>query len=281
MPSKRFWLRLIGIAAMAILMSGCNLFDGVDTSLSRKNNSDLASEGEIALRSGNYILALDIFQRLSNSPDANEAKVIQGLGESIAGMAGFKLTRVMDVLQNGTGGYEHTPVTLKTAATISDPQSLGKAVGILWKNPAPDRPDLIARGLMGLTTAARLLLDKYDTNRNGKLDSADQINFETNDKTTLPWPDLYREIVTGPSSTTGTLEQSYKDLANGFNGRGEPWTFFTPVEEKKLVGTYTAINKSTILAVGELVDRIEAVNPYYNVHLASFTAAIIEIDGTD
>jgi len=276
--------RFLGISAfllIPIFFAGCNSFDSIDTSLAERSQRESIQEGNIALRGGDFPLAWEIFQKLYYEKGNRSPETVRGLGEARAGLAGFDLTRVLDALQNGVGGFEHASVIFRAANTFSDRKGLESAVSILMENPDPNRSDHLARGLMSLCAAARVLLDKYDTNRNGKLDSIDDIDFETNDKTTPSWPEIYQRLIAGNASSAGSLEQAFTDLVLGFNGRGESWTFFTPIESKQMAGNFTSANKATITAAAELAERVKAANPFFNVHLASFSAAIREIDGAE
>ncbi|MBI3038967.1 hypothetical protein HYY75_07960 [bacterium] len=280
MNIRKAWFIAAGGVLFSLLFSGCNLFDAVDTTLAARTVDQRVDEGRLALNSGDFPLAKEIFDSLAKEGEGG-IETIRGQGEAIAGLGGFSLLSVLDALQNGSGPYDKSPVTFKTAKQTSNRPYLETAVKLLMQNPMPVQSDLIARALMRLVSAVRVLLDKYDTNRNGRLESNDEIDFDTNDKNTPSWVDLYKDLVTGPSSTDSTLEQTFLDLVNGFDGQGATWTFITPVEGRLLTGQYTPSNRATILAVGDLVNRLQAANPVFEVNLSSFSVAIMNLDGAE
>ncbi len=275
--SMTAWLFVLGAA---ILLSGCNVFDTIDTSLVTRPVEDRIAEGKLALASGAFGRAMEIFNAL-HAEGHRSSDVCIGRGEAMAGAAGFNLLTALDILQNGTGPYDHAPVVLGLGRMISDRDLLGKGIAALRESPSVPRADRLARGLWTLAWTARLLLDKFDTNRNGRFDYADQISYTVNDARVMTWPQIYQLLVSGPAATAETLEQAFVDLFEGFNGRGTTWTFLTPVSDTSMTGAFSESNRNTILATGDLVERLKLVNLYYEVNEASFTAAVRDLDGAD
>jgi len=268
------------LTALMLGLTGCNLFDGLDSALAARTNQELITEGNLALESGDFAAAEEHFDKLL-SKGSQDDSTMRGKGETTAGKAGFSLLKVLDALQNGAGPYDTGPVCFRTVQ-IGTKRS-GIEQGVTWMSgiAVPNRADRLSRGLMKLCATVNLLLEKYDTNGNHRLDQYDEIDFNTNDKNTSAWPQVYQDLITGPSPTGETLEQAFADLAYGFDGRGASWSFITPIIGQTYSGTFTDINRDTILALGNLADRIAAANPYFDRNLASFSAAIRLIDGAE
>ena len=134
---------------------------------------------------------------------------------------------------------------------------------------------------MAVAHAGRLLLDKFDTNHDGRFTDADGISYHTNDQTTPIWPDVFRQLVSGGAGVVETMETATLDLIQGFEGTGTEWTFLSPVAGTSYHGLFTEANRTTILAVSDLVVRLQKANTYYEVNEASFTAAIRDLDGAE
>lgn len=269
---------VLGVSMLGL--TGCNLFDGTDSALHARTDEELIEEGNLALESGDFTAADERFDELLAHGIAQD-EVFRGKGETLAGQAGFRFLASLDALQNGVGPYDTAPVCFRCASLVRDRPLMVQ--GITWMNrlASPDRSDRLARALMKVGVAVRLLLDKYDTNNNRRLDQYDEIDFDTNDGKTPTWPSLYQDLVTGPAADGETLEQAFLDLARGFDGRGDPWVLLSPVAGQTASGTYSASNRATIQAVGDLVERLAAANPYFDVHAASFAAAIRLLDGAE
>jgi hypothetical protein len=278
MTSIRYRLWIIPI--LALILSGCNAFDPIDTSMSLRSEPDAVTEGNLYLESGDFTRAFDVFSPLYID-GKKTAEVVRGYGEATAGLAGFRLLPVLNAVQNEAFGNNQAPILFRTRKLISSRTQLETAVKILMSNPVPERTDYLARALMRIPTVVGILVEKYDTDRNGKLTDNDNITFETNDKKLPTWPELYTDLVSGPSTRGQTLEETFLDLARGLDGRGATWTFTTPVNGTRYSGTYSDINKATILAVGNLTERLIAANRFYNVSPASFAATLTALDGSD
>lgn len=278
MRNNTSWVALVGVLLLPFVLTGCNLFDPMDTSLIARTDDDLRKEGNIALESGDFYHSSDIFQTLYQR-NPKDPEHVRGWGESLAGQAGFKVTSMLNVLQSNVANNNLAPVLFKTLPLMKDRKTLDQAVLILMTNPEPTRSDFLTRALARLFPAVKILLEKFDTNRNGKLDINDEIDFS--DNKVASWSSIYADLVIGPSPINCTLEQSFKDLANGFSGRGASWTFITPVAGHLVAGTYSPANRDTIAAVGNFVDTLKIANTYWNLQPASFAAAIRALDGVE
>ncbi|MBF0503024.1 MAG: hypothetical protein HQM09_23030 [Candidatus Riflebacteria bacterium] len=279
MPLAHFLSCLALLAT--VFMSGCNTLSGIDTTIEQRTDGEKLREAELALERADYPLSLELFNNLVAAGKA-DGPALRGQGESMAGIAGFRFLAAMDALQNGTGAYDHSPVTFRLLAVAGSREALDDAVIRLMRAPDPARSDRLTRALIRLTAIVKLLIEKYDTNHNHRLDEFDAIDYTTNDKTTPTWKDIERECLSGPSTTTGeTLENVFVDLFNGFDGRGEKWTFITPILGETLSGTFSNSNRDTVLAVGDLANRLQKAQSAYGVNVASFAAAIRDLDGAE
>jgi hypothetical protein len=270
---------LVGLA-MLLLGSGCNSFDGFDTAVNRRSEQERVNEADHALDRGDFGMARALFDSLAHEGSLRE-EIAQGQGEARIGQAGFAVLPVLNVLQNGTGPYDRAPILFSTVRLVHDRPLLEEGYRFLSTVAAPERPALITRGLARVMAATHLLRTKYDTNGNRRLDPFDEITLDTNDKTTPAWPVLFRDMVTGPSALGGTLESAFFDLTTGLSGRGEPWTFQSPISGRRVAGTFSASNRLTILALVDLIERLQDANRFYNVDATGFTNAIASLDGIE
>ena len=263
---------------IATILSGCNLFESVDTSLNARSDLDRIEEGNIALQAGDFTRALEIFSD-ARILIGGQDSVTRGYAEAIAGLAGFRVLSLLDSFQNGIGPYDRGEVLFRCRGQITSIPGLTQACTELRSLHDPERPDHITRGLARIALAVHQVLQKYDTNRDKQLTSADYIDFDTNDATTGDWPTLYADLIT-VGGAGGTLEDAYFDLITGFNGRGSDWTFISPLSSQKITGTFTEVNRHTIQAVGNLIESLKLANTYYHVDEASFTTALRLLDGS-
>ncbi|HNW33901.1 MAG TPA: hypothetical protein PKM25_03145, partial [Candidatus Ozemobacteraceae bacterium] len=192
---------------VALGLSGCNLFDGMDTALKARTDDELVDEAYLSLGSGDYAGARDTFQKLLGRGNST-GQVKQGMAESEAGLAGFRVLSVLDIMQNGVGPYDRGALWFKCATMISDIDRLEKAASLMQQVPSPSRTDRLTRGLLPPMIAARRIIEKYDTNKNGRLDPYDRIEFTTNDAKTATWPELYNAFISGASNSGTSLEQA-------------------------------------------------------------------------
>lgn len=280
----RRFIRGFGAAVLTVILavwlSGCNLFDGVNSSLESRTDEDRLEEATIALDRGDFPLARDLFDRMVNE-GIGGAAALRGQGEALAGLAGYRLLSALDALQNGTGSYDRAPVLFNLNRTFSDAGLLEQAVTRLMTAGSADRGDRITRALMRLSVAVRQLLTKFDTNRNRRLDASDAIDFTVNDGAAPTWPALAAEFLTGPARCGATVETSALDLISGFDGKGETWIFQLSGGQQ-LTGTFTAVNRDTILAALDLTTRLQKVQDAYAAgNLSLFAAAVRDLDGAE
>lgn len=265
---------------LAVLLSGCNLFDGVNATMEARSESERLSEATTALDRGDFPLAKDLFDRMLTD-NLGGAAVLRGQGEALAGLAGYRLLAALDALQNGTGSFDRAPVLFRLNGTFNDVNLLEQAVTRLMTAGSADRGDRITRSFMRVAVAVRQLLAKYDTNRNRRLDATDAIDFTTNDTVTPTWDTLVREFITGPAKCGATIEASALDLIAGFDGKGEAWTFLLSGGQQ-LSGIYTPANRDTILAVLDLTTRLQKARTAFAAgDLSLFGTAIRDLDGAE
>lgn len=272
---------LFGIPALllAILtLSGCNVFDGADKAFGKRTSEDILVEAELALEAGDFIKSEELFERLIEGGYCTRES-IRGYGESLAGKAGFNVLNYLNLLQNGVGSYDTSSILFSLASTIRNRELLEKGHAKMLEIPDPDRSDLLSRGLMQIGISVDKIFEKYDTNKNGRLDKFDEIDFKSNDSAYPAWPEFYLQVA-GSSNSTG-LRSAFSDLIKGFNGRGEVWTFITPISGEVVNGEFSAANRRTIQAVEDIIIRLKNINLLFDVDLAGFSNQIRDLDGSD
>lgn len=279
-PRNRYqsWSMLLLLSVASIFFSGCNAFEPIDTSISPRSPQDKLAQAELALEQGDFNLSGELFAALVEAGET-DVRVRSGYAESLAGQAGFAVLPFLDAWQNGLGPYDQSGTLFAGISRITDRDKLKQAWRLLATTALPTRADSITRGMIGVVTAVTMLLDKYDTNLNHRLDQADAIDFSTNDTRVASWSTLYRDLISGPSTHGATLESAFLDLAEGFNGNGEDWTFISPVNQVRIAGTYLPCHRRTILAVGDLIERLQTANRYFAQDLAAFSTALRRLDG--
>lgn len=278
------WRRLCFVALLPlwVLLSGCNTFSAIDKSVSPQGDAEHLAEGRIALDKGAYAEALAQYEIVYRaSPALPEA--IRGYGEAQLGINGFVTLTALDLLQNEAGPNNDAPTAFRVAHLTRDLYALGKAVAVLFANPSVTAEDRLVRSLARLGYITRTLRNKYDTNLNGRLDTNDDIDYETRDNSTPPWTDLYRSFVTGSTPTEPPLARVADELITGFAGRGTAtWTFILP---EPASGTrsvlITPVNRDTVLAVLDLDARLRDANLAYGINAASFATILARMDGLD
>lgn len=272
----RMFFAVVSLCSL-LLTGGCNFLEGFDKGMIGRDASDLASEGELALERGDYVRALELFEGLVEDGD-NTRKTRLGYAEALAGSAGFNLLSVLNALQNTTGPYDIADVLFRTVGMITDRARLEKAWSQLRLIADLDRPDYIFRGLIPILLAVDRTIEKYDANKNRRIDKNDRVGFYTNDQITENWPIFYSRLAGSPGAP-GILEHSFLDLTKGFDGRGDQWTFISPVSDKSHSGSFSTANRQTILAVSDLVERLKKVDEQYERDLAAFSLHVRNLDG--
>ena len=125
--------------------------------------------------------------------------------------------------------------------------------------------------------ACHRLVEKYDTNYNKRLDSIDEVDFDTNDDKTDNWKQLFNDLTQSPSHQS--LELATNNAAIALSGRGSPWTFISPIEGTKIQGNYSQANRHTVIAIINLADSLELANEYFEKNETQFKATILMLDG--
>ncbi len=271
--------RLLALLLTAsLLISGCNAFEGFDRNLNGSDYSAIAGEARLELAAANYEKARELYDRLVKDYGGDE-DVWRGRAGALAGLAGFNMFNVLNILQNGTIPADTAAVIFKASLTITDPELLEEAIADMNRIVQPGNDDRLFRSLMAALAAARRLLAKYDTNLNKKLDTPDQIDFDTNDNKTLTWAQLYSRFTDAASAYS--LERSFIELTLALNGRGSEWKTVSPVNGVNHTGTYTPANRSTILAVGDFAARLQQANAWFDASEVNFKAELLNLDGAN
>ena len=118
---------------------------------------------------------------------------------------------------------------------------------------------------------------KFDTYKNQKLESSDQITFVINDKEQGTWESFYENLSDG--SELFALEKAYVELAIALEGRGIEKTTMTPFQNIINTGLYTEANFKTIGAVEKFATVLQlANNAYYAENESLFKQHIMSLD---
>ncbi|GAB4269272.1 MAG: hypothetical protein Kow0029_05230 [Candidatus Rifleibacteriota bacterium] len=263
---------------LTLSLSGCNTFEAFDQSLNGTDQDSLISEGNIALNEGRYVDALDFFERSLVAGGVN-IDSLRGRASARAGIAGFNMLKTLQVLQNGLIPADSPATIFKAASYVKDKSLVEKAISDLNMISVPEAKDRLMLALLVAIYNCKLLVEKYDTNFNGKLDQNDQIDFDTRDEKTLKWADLYANAVGDTSMFS--MEKAFMNLAQGLEGRGENWVFVSPVKGVVYEGIFTPANRNTILALVNFTDSLETANAYFDNSETLFKKTITALDGAE
>ncbi|MGM0598201.1 MAG: hypothetical protein ACQETH_00170 [Candidatus Rifleibacteriota bacterium] len=274
-------LRLGLIAAILIasaLTVGCNSFEAVNQSLNETDRTTLVSEGNIALDEGRFAGALELFERAMTKGGANDA-TRRGRASALAGLGGFNLFSVLDIMQNGTIPGDSPGTIFAASSIIQDRKKLDEAVSELWQLKNVTANDRLLKSLLVSISCAREIVEKYDTNFNGYLDKYDEIDFDTRDEKTRTWTEIYNELTS--LSAQRSLELAFEDMARALDGRGESWVLISPVQGNRYSGIYSRANRNSILALVNFVDSLEIADVYFENSKTRFKDSIMALDGAD
>ncbi len=277
MKARNKILSAVILLALTMMVSGCNMFEAVDSSVNNTTVSDLISEGNDRLSEGDFATALNRFERVLEKTSNDEAR--RGRASAYAGLSGFDLLSTLDIIQNGIVAPNSSSAIFQASKRINSLDNLNRAIDDMNLLNNPTKEDLLFRGLMASVSVAKTLIVKYDTNMNSKLDNPDQVNFTTNDKKTKKWEELYSLF--SSSSSPYSIEKSYIDLSKAFEGRGSQWKTMSPFSYVTKTGDYTQANYNTIVAVGDLGQKLIEANKKYNNSINEFKTAILALDGVD
>lgn len=260
---------------IAMLISGCNAFEGFDHSLNSDNREAQADEARLELNSGNYEKAEELYRILIEEGSVND-EIRRGHASALAGIAGFNMFKILDILQNDLIPAGTAPVFFKAAKTITNLEKLEEAIEEMNNLAEVSNDDRIFSGIMTAIAATMRIWEKYDTNLNKRLDSPDQIDFDTNDDKTILWSPLYIRFT---NDSIWSLERTFIRLATGFNGRGESWTFVSPIQGIRITGEYTEANRKIVLAISDYLEILQEANGYFDISETQFKSAITSLDG--
>lgn len=269
---------ITALLTLSLMFSGCNSFEAFNQSLSGTDQSSLVSEGKIALDEGRFSDALDFFNRAFAKGSADD-ECYRGRASAFAGLSGFNMFKTLQVMQNGLIPPDSSAAIFMAARYIQNDSYLEKAIDDLWSISQTSLQDRLLRSLLVSLHVCRKLVEKYDTNFNGKLDANDQIDFDTRDDKTDNWSTLYNRAtsVTDPLS----LELAFLDMAMAFDGRGESWILVSPIQGQRFEGTFTAANRGSALALSNLADNLETAQVYFDNSESLFKQTLIALDGTE
>ena len=276
MSLKRSIKLLLLLLSSSFILAGCNTFEPFDTGLTNKNHEDKIHEANLALDSGKFAEALELFELVSNE-GTNSDEVIRGKANSKAGLAGFSLLQAMNLIQNSTGPADNSSAVFRASQIITDTEKAIEATKEMKTLASPTKQDKLGRSFLVALLATQKLLQKYDTNLNKRLDSNDKISFTTNDNKTDKWSALYSNL----SAESLSLEQSFLDMAQAFDNRGEQWTLVSPINGILYKGNFTPANRSAILAVGDMAEKLQLIDAYFDKSESLFKQTIISLDGAN
>lgn len=268
----------IALAVLWLVLTGCNSFEAFNQSLNDIDQATLVSRGNIALDEGRYADALELFVRATEKGNPTDA-TNRGLASAKAGLSGFNHFLTLRTMQNALIPPDSPATVFAAAALLKDNSLLRQSIDHLFSISAPTVQDRLLRGLLAAIYQARLLLEKYDTNFNGRLDKNDEIDFDTRDAKTAKWPELFAAATNNTSFYS--LELAFYDLAQAFDGRGEPWVFISPVAGTKYEGNFTPANRATVLAIANFADALEAAQAYFDKSESLFKQTLISLDGVE
>lgn len=273
---KKLCLLLPLMLILSVILSGCNAFEPLDRTAGSSDFAARLGEAKLELAAANYSNALDLFDRIAQENGTND-EVLRGRAAALAGLAGFNMFSVLNRLQNSVIVPDSPEVIFYASRLITDSTKLGQAIDDMHKISLPTLEDKLFRSLMASLASCRKIIEKYDTNLNGKLDAPDQISFSTNDSKTDSWSAMFADITSVSSSRS--LEKAFIELTKAFDQRGSAWIMISPVQEISYTGTYTPANRDTINAIGKLADALEEINNWFDKSEATFKSLLISLDG--
>lgn len=165
------------------------------------------------------------------------------------------------------------------AKYVTDNSSVEKAITDLGRLSQPSEQDKLLKSLLVSIYTSKLIVEKYDTNFNGKLDKNDQIGFQTRDDKTAMWNSIFSQATS--LTSIKSMELAFQNMATAFTGRGEKWVIISPVQGLRFEGVFTPANRNSILAISSLTDSLEAANVYFNNSETLFKQTIIALDGVE
>lgn len=268
----------LAVMAVALLLSitGCNAFESFDHAVNDSDHSALESEASLILGAGEYSQSLEIYQRIIEEGSTSDS-ALRGRAQSRAGLAGFNMLTALDRLQNSPLPADSPAIIFNASQMINDMGKLKNAVDDLNRLMRPTKDDLLLRSMLISFLACHKLLEKYDTNYSGRLDTPDKIGFSTRDDKTMPWPEFYAMLTA--ENAEYSLEKAFVEMANALNGRGTDWVLITPIGGRRISGLYTSANRGMILAVGNFAEMLQTANSWYNASEVNFSQAILGLDG--
>ena len=277
MNRLRLCLITVTIIASALTV-GCNSFEAVNQSLNETDRTTLVNEGNIALDEGRFAGALELFERAATKGGAND-ECLRGRASALAGLGGFDLFTVLDIMQNSTIPGDSPGTIFAAAKVVKDREKIDEAVSDLWQLSNLNAGDRLLKSLLVSLSAAGEILEKYDTNFNGRLDKYDEIDFDTRDEKTRTWSEIYNELIS--LNAQRSLELAFENMARALDGRGESWVLISPVQGNRYSGLFSRANRNSVLALVNFVDNLETADVYFENSKTRFKDTIMALDGAD
>lgn len=266
---------LLLIIFISLLSKGCNLFEGLDNSVRSDNTTHLSIRADIALDKGNYTKAFELYQRVLEKERFND-NALRGAAHSKAGMAGFNMIDVFDIVHNEQIPTDSSAVLFKAANTIKEAKQLRVAIEYLNRISFSKRKDTRLQSVLVVLYACKSLLQMYDSNKNSTLDQLDRITFTVGDDNTSNWENMFQKLTC--SDSLYSLEKAFISLAESMNLYGEEWSFVSPINEIRISGTYLKQDRNFIMAVGNFVELLMVADGFYNLSEDDFKKTIMSLD---
>ena len=266
-------LHVLMLVIATIVISGCNAFEAFDHASRDSDYGALEVEASLFLGSGNYSKAHEIYNRII-SENGETDSALRGRAQSKAALAGFNKLAVLNMLQNTHNTPGVSAAIFDTAKQINSTEKLEMAISDFNQIKAHTNSDLLIKSLLSSFYACKILLNEYDTNKNQQLDSVDRIGFRNIDEEN--WPEIYSKLTN--DNPNYSLELAFVNLVKSLQGRGDEWSFISPVNERKMSVKITKANRNIILAVEDFAQRLMSANDYFGVSESEFVKQIINLD---
>ena len=83
------------LLTFTLFISGCNMFEAIDSSVNTTSAGDLISEGYDRLAEADYATALNRFDRALEKENSDKAR--RGRASAYAGLSGFNMFTILNV----------------------------------------------------------------------------------------------------------------------------------------------------------------------------------------
>lgn len=267
---------LLLLVITLLFISGCNAFESFDHATRSSDEEAIEIKASIVLASGDFGKAHELYDRLISEGVSSDT-VFRGRAQAAAGLAGFDMLNILNQIQNSSLSGDTSAVFFSASQIIDNAELIESALKDINKLNLLEKEDYLLSSLFAVIHACKRLNNKYDTNRNKRFDLPDQIFFDTRDKETEKWNEIYANLVENDSIYS--LEKAFFNMAAALEGRGNEWVFLSPVEQKTVKGDYTVANAKTVSAVSHFVEVLNIANSHYEIDEERFKQAIMLLDG--